>query len=247
MSVLNIIDQLEAAALNAWPAFQQVLADGWLVRFADGYTKRANSVNLLYPTTPPDDDLIAWCEQLFRKQNLPPIFRIVERSETQRLDTLLDQRGYQLRDRSVVMSCDEASLVLPTTSHKEITTLSLDEWFLLFCQLSHTSEHTQHTHRRILEHIVPPCLFATIVDEGQPVACGMCVLERTYCGFFDIVTHADYRGRGYGTQLMSGMVVWAREHGAQNFYLQVVEENVPARHLYHKLGFRDTYHYWYRM
>ncbi|NOK62726.1 MAG: GNAT family N-acetyltransferase [Chloroflexi bacterium AL-W] len=247
MPVPCIIDQLEAAAFNAWPAFQQILVDGWLVRFANGYTKRANSVNRLYPSVSPNDELIAWCEQLFQAQGLPPVFRIVGRPETQLLDTLLDQRGYRLLDRSVVMSCKESALNLLPTSQEELTRLSLDTWFPLFCRLSHSPEHTQSTHQRILEQIMPPCLFAAIFDDGQPVACGMCVLDRTLCGFFDIITHADHRGRGYGTRLMGAMAEWSRGHGAQIFYLQVAEQNMPARRLYHKLGFRDTYHYWYRI
>ena len=34
----NEIDEIEAAALNAWPAAQQYLLDGYVVRFAQGYT-----------------------------------------------------------------------------------------------------------------------------------------------------------------------------------------------------------------
>jgi len=37
-------------ALTTWPALQQRLYDGWVVRFARGHTRRANSVNPLYPS-----------------------------------------------------------------------------------------------------------------------------------------------------------------------------------------------------
>jgi hypothetical protein len=39
---------LEELALTTWPALQQWLYDGCVVRFAGGHTKRANSVNPLY-------------------------------------------------------------------------------------------------------------------------------------------------------------------------------------------------------
>ncbi|MDB5085123.1 MAG: family N-acetyltransferase, partial [Bacilli bacterium] len=36
---------IEELTLNNWQPLQTMLYDGWLLRFAGGYTKRANSVN----------------------------------------------------------------------------------------------------------------------------------------------------------------------------------------------------------
>ena len=43
-----MIRYLEELALNAWTSIQTVVYDGWLIRFSNGYTKRANSVNPIY-------------------------------------------------------------------------------------------------------------------------------------------------------------------------------------------------------
>ena len=45
---MRIITQLEELSINAWPSLQTMLYDGWVLRFSDGYTKRANSSNPLY-------------------------------------------------------------------------------------------------------------------------------------------------------------------------------------------------------
>ena len=69
--------RIEEAGLNSWPALQQLLFDGWLVRFAQGYTKRANSVTPLYPSLQPYEEKIAWCEHIYKEKQLPPVFRLL--------------------------------------------------------------------------------------------------------------------------------------------------------------------------
>ena len=43
------------------------------------------------------------------------------------------------------------------------------------------------------------------------------------------------------------MIGKAREQGARYAYLQVVQSNSVAVHLYEKLGYRKLYSYWYRV
>lgn len=91
-------------------------------------------------------------------------------------------------------------------------------------------------------------LFATLPDEsGEPVACGLAVLEGSLVGLFEIVTDRARRNRGYGGALVSAMLAWAARRGATEAYLQVVATNGPAVHLYRKLGFTEAFTYWYRI
>src|SRR5437868_6694718 len=53
---------IEELTLNAWPPLQSMLYDGWLLGFSHGYTRRANSVQSLYPSSLPLDEKIAICE-----------------------------------------------------------------------------------------------------------------------------------------------------------------------------------------
>lgn len=74
--------RIEEASLNSWPDLQQMLFDGWIIRFAGGYTKRANSVTPVYPSEIPLQEKIAFCEKLYQDQHLPTTFRLPSFSAT---------------------------------------------------------------------------------------------------------------------------------------------------------------------
>ena len=91
--------RVEESGLNSWPALQQVLLDGWLLRFSGGYTKRANSVNALYDSHMDAEEKIRMCEVRYRERGLPAVFRITPFAVPSDLDRVLAGR-------------DEAKLVI---------------------------------------------------------------------------------------------------------------------------------------
>lgn len=238
---------IEEASLNAWPALKQSLYDGWILRFSEGYTKRANSVNPLYQSTLGLGEKINYCEHIYTEQGLPPIFRIIEPFAPPDLDSTLAERGYQRFDPTRVMSMDLDAWEPLESPEFKLIELPLDPWLQIFSQLSGYNLEKQPLHKKILELILSPSLRVSLEISGQPVTCGLGVQQGEKFGLFDIVTHSDHRNRGLGAQLVNEMLHWARQYGARLVYLQVMENNAPARHLYAKLGFRDLYRYWYRV
>lgn len=206
--------QIEEAGLNSWPALQQLLFDGWLVRFAQGYTKRVNSVTPLYPSLLPVEEKIARCERLYQKKQLPTIFRLLSFSEEgQYLNQLLAQRGYSALDCTLVWSLKLPSLL--ATENTALRAISLADWFPIYAQWSNRYSELEHVHRELLARVVSPALFAVLYQQGTPVACGLGVLEHELFGLFDIVTDPAQRRKGYGTQLVTSMLDWGTQHGAQ--------------------------------
>jgi len=55
----TLASRVEETCLNAWPALQEVHYDGWLLRLADGKTRRTNSVNVLRHGSRPLSEKIA--------------------------------------------------------------------------------------------------------------------------------------------------------------------------------------------
>src|ERR1700756_2549768 len=76
MSCAGLAWRVEETCLNAWPALRQVLLNGWVLRFSEGLTRRANSVNPLRGPRETGSCLTATCEALYQKRQLPTIFRL---------------------------------------------------------------------------------------------------------------------------------------------------------------------------
>jgi hypothetical protein len=92
----------EDACLNAWPALSNVLHDGWVVRFADGLTRRANSANPLHREARISGDTLQYFENLFRLQDLPLIIRVPTLLDPS-VDRDLARYGFEAQGESVVI------------------------------------------------------------------------------------------------------------------------------------------------
>ena len=266
-SAPGLAHQVEEASLNAWPAMRQILLDGWILRFSKGFTKRSNSIIPLYPPADhfntgvnPDEvdgvqslvEKIRYCENLYAREQLQTIFRLtsINIEVAQRLEHLLEQRGYQNIETSLVLSCDlttSASVISDArAAHTNHRILPLDQWLSVYSQLTGMEEPASSLHRVILNSIAGECCFMGLFVKDAPVACGLGVFERDLVGLFDIYTHPDMRGRGYARATVEHILSWAREQDAKHAYLQVLETNATAIRLYRAIGFERLYHYWYR-
>ena len=238
--------RIEEASLNAWPALHQMLHDGWVLRFAQGFTKRANSVTPLYPGSQPIDEKVRFCENLYARERLQSVFRITteaDGTDQAALDSYLDTRGYRLADPSLVLGAPIASEVVSP----RWMVLTLKEWLNAYAALTGMPAKFMRLHGAILNAIRTECAHAVLRDGEEVLACGLGVAERGLLGLFDIVTHPAHRRQGCGEDLVHGLLAWGRERGADTAYLQVTESNAAAQSLYAKLGFTERYRYWYRI
>lgn len=237
--------RLEEAGLNAWPALRVALVDGWVVRFADGFTKRANSANPLYGG---EDDLPARVdrvEALYAAARQRSIFRLSPLAPPG-LEPLLEGRFYRRIDETVVETAELAGMrderdpdfrILPTAA----------DWVEPASILQQEPAETRSTLRAMLERMVPRACFGLLLRQGLPVACGLAVAEGDLVGLFEIAVDPARRREGLGLAVTRSLLAWGQEQGAARAYLQVVAGNAPARTLYAGLGFRESHRYWYRV
>jgi GNAT superfamily N-acetyltransferase len=225
-----------------------MFCDGWVLRFADGYTKRANSINPLYSTNASLGERIELCRRIYETRGLTPAFKMTPAVVPAWLDGLLAEADFQLCDHTSVQLLDFKKFPKQANqTNLHVATSLEDSWLNNCCRLNQIDDSNRAIFVRMLAKIIPSCFFISLQEKGETVACGLGVLERGYLGLFDIVVDAKLRGQGYGRALVLSLLHLGRENGAEHAYLQVRINNLPALSLYEKLGFREKYRYWYRI
>ena len=239
---------LEELSINAWPALRTVVYDGWMLRFSNGYSRRANSCHALYDGTIDTEEKILFCQEMYNGSGLESAFKLTPASRPENLEPLLEHRGYLRGAETSVQTLDlQGGVVDDRADSVELSARMSDEWLTAFCMMRGLDDSKKSIASVMLSDIVPERRFASVRDlKGRIVACGLAVRQGKYCGLFDIVTDIGSRGKGIGSRLTGDLLRWGREEGAEKAYLQAMVDNVPALRLYSSIGFHEAYRYWYR-
>lgn len=248
----GIVDALalrvEEAALNATAVREQMLYDGWLVRWAPSVAKRARSINVIAAPHRDLEEKLAYCTELYRRAALPLIFRLTSTSLDFSLDEQLAARGLHRFGENHVMVATlrgkRFAAAPGTLRYEQADPVQFGK--IAGMLRGSAPEHVvEHQHR--LRTIAVPCIRLVARDDADHcVATGMVVIDGDLAGIFDVVVDEEKRRRGYARQIMHRLFDAALDAGAAHAYLQVEQGNVAARRLYASLDFSDRYTYWYR-
>ena len=243
----EMIQKIEEISLNAWPALETIHYDGWIIRFANGVTKRSNSVNPIYESSENIDDKIDFCERFYRSKALPVCFKITDIAQPSGLDKVLEARSYEHKFDVSVQLMDISKLSTDIDKNIHLLENTDEIWLDQYIKMNGSKQSDKPVYKKIIDQIVPPkCLFALALNE-LVIGCGLGVVEDKYIGLFDIVIDPQYRNQGFGKLLVENILKWGKDKGAETAYLQVLADNDPAIRLYEKVGFREEYKYWYRI
>jgi N-acetylglutamate synthase len=243
---------IEERSLNAWPACEHVLYDGWLLRFAHGYTKRANSVVPFFGGRLTPTNKIGRCEATYSQWGLPTVFKVLPWGNPADLDQILARRAYGYVDMTSVQVCHLGASKKPLEGKVRRRGRADRLWLDEYQRLSQIGADLRPQFAGIVRRIVPETCFALLYDEentdgSKAVSCGRAVYEEGMVGLYGIATDPQARHRGHAGRLIAHLLEWGARRGAHSAYLQVVADNVPALRLYEKLGFSEKYRYWYRV
>jgi len=236
---------LESRLVNAWPSFDYQTYEGWLLRLAKGYSKRANSASPLLPGATLDDALVDFMAAQFVAANVRPTFRL-NSLQAPEADRVLAARGYREIEPTHVLvtrvsdecTVDPSVLLEPKVSMR---------WVRETARSYGDEKADDSILIDIVSRIRQNAVFATLDLDDRHVAWGLGVVERGYVGLYDIVVAPELRGIGLGRRVLTSLMAWGRDEGAHSAYLQVREDNEVARALYESLGFENAYRYTHRV
>lgn len=241
--------RVEEACLKGWPALQEIMLDGWLLRFAEGHTRRAHSINPRWQGSRDLRQKTADCEAAYRARGLPAIFRISGLAE-HGLDELLDALGYGAPE-------DETCVIYRPLGAGEISGGGADicenapseQWLEAHARCTGSDKTAQLVQRKILQALSVPAVFAGVrAAEGYLASLAFGAVDDHLVCINLVVTDPALRRRGLSRCAAAAVLAWARERaGAEGACLSVVATNFAARALYQQLGFKtELYRYHYR-
>ena len=244
MEDLSLIRGLEERAGNAWPALRTLLVDGWVVRLANGFSKRGNSASAYVPFARPVAAVIEEIEAIYRRAGQASIIRLTPLAPAGDAEALA-ARGYAPLDDTHLMTRRLREDDAPVDPTLRLDALPDAGWIDAFSRHNHHGPAYRETARQVAGLIAHETTFATVMEGGEAVAWGHAVHERGLVGLFNIVVSPAHRRRGHAQRLTRSLMAWGRERGAHFAYLQVTDDNASAKQLYEGLGFSRSYMYRY--
>ena len=129
---MSEVAALEDVCERAWPPRERVELDGAVLRFTDGFTRRANSARVDGGGADLDG-LIARAEHEYRSRGLRPGFRLTPLSPPA-FERLLGERGYVVDTEAVVMVAEALPEAAPARGGDEIALAPAlgEEWLRVF-------------------------------------------------------------------------------------------------------------------
>lgn len=240
------IRTIEELTINAFPALHTEIYDGWILRFSNGYTYRANCICPIYSSDISLSEKIHHCENKYLSKGISPIFKVTSDTDDE-IDKILEGKGYiKIKTVNLMYRLLE-TMPIGDIEGIEINNCIDDEWLDASIRLGGMQKvDLKETHCKILKNIASNLVCVKAKKNGVIIGCGLGIIDNGFVGLYDIHVDENYRRKGIGLNICKSILKAGMENGADKAYLQVHSLNDKAINMYLKLGFRIFYTYWFR-
>ena len=248
------VKKFQESLLNSWPAKHYYFLNGWILRFTDGVTSRANSVlpiNYTGSSKTCEKD-IGIVEKAYKTFNLPSIFMMHDFYEPAELDDILKARGYiQYGPTTNVMSIPIEEMVFKSIN-KKISYNLYNERVSQFSEFHGKFSKRSIENQKVLEAIaskikIPQKIFILAKYQGNAVGALMSVIDALgHLSLTGLLVNPEFRRERIATSMIYKLIEdWAKIKGAKIVWLSVESDNNAAINLYNKLGLNKIFSYYY--
>ncbi|NHN55077.1 GNAT family N-acetyltransferase [Calidifontibacter sp. DB0510] len=229
------------------PPLEHGVIGDWLLRAADGFTGRANSVLVQGDPGVPLARAFEQVEGWYADRSLPPLAQLAGPSGFDPGATpagaVAAERGWRFFGRVLVMTA--ASAVVADAPMRPNTAVAVlpepdESWWSVAAPRS--VEHRE-TYTATLNRIGAAAHLLAFRQEDFPTpsSAGRLAFAPGWAGVFDLHVLPDRRRDGLGRALVVEGARAVHDAGIPSMYLQVSADNHAAVELYRGLGF-DTHH-----
>jgi ribosomal protein S18 acetylase RimI-like enzyme len=226
-------EEMDTVAARAWPATETAPLGDWTLRYAGGFTRRANSVLVGGDPGMPVDEALAEVVRWYRERGLTPYLQL---SDSSPYAAEAAARGWPREADTLIRTAPLAPLTLLPGDPVTLSRTPDADWLAAYHRTGDLADAA-------LKVVTggPSVWFATM-----PGAIGRAVVDGRWALFGAVEVIPSHRRRGLASAVMGALARRAAEEGATAAYLQVEADNAGARALYDRLGFSDHHGYHYR-
>lgn len=239
---------LEELMVGGMPGLEQEWFGRWLLRAANGYTGRANSLLPLGDPGVPLSDAMAFVERWYDARGLSPLVQLFGPAG---FDPAADdigawavEHGWTVFQKTLVMTASSAALAGAAVPDVRVDIRTEPDELWRSGTTTREQEHAE-TFGVILERISDQAFLTVTDDDGAVSAIGRMAFNAGWAGVFAVHVQPALRGRGWGRAVMAAAGREAVARRARSTYLQVSADNTAAVGLYESMGFVTHHEYWY--
>lgn len=243
------VDEVTLVAAGGWAAVHTEALGDWRLRWADGFSKRANSALAVGGPGTATDVALDLVGDWYAARSLPARVQLADSPLADVLAPQLARHGFVPADETLFMTAASARVAGDVGDAGDRgpggdviwSAVPGDGW-----EEAYAREHPRPTPvaRQVL--LGAGATFARMEQGDRVVAVGRLTVGGGWAGLTCLWVDPGVRRRGLATALTRAMATRAQEQGAGSLHLQVEADNPGALELYQRLGFttHHRYRYW---
>ena len=245
------INDLEEVAALGWRGTEEDRLGGWRLRAAGGFTGRANSALAVGDPGLPLPAAAAAVRRWYAARDLPTMISIAYpcgQPEDSALDQFLAEQDWTVRaGPATVMTAPAAAIARIASPARVRVDFGAEPDGAWLARYHYRGQQELPPAAHQVLRSAPWQAFGSVRDDGATPAIGRVAVAQGWAGLTAIEVNPAHRRRGLARALTAALAAQAAARGADWLYLQVEDDNEPARALYHRLGFTDHHGYRYRV